>query len=174
MLQFGDYHSLSLDTEPPSILLQVALVVKNLLASLGDARDVDSTPGSGRSRNREWKPTPVFLPGKFHRQRSVAGYSPWGCKESDMTKRLSTASSERELDQTVLSSLVKTAKAGIPVVPASWALALSSQSEFCLRSPPFSHHHFYELFFDYLWKHYNIKKNVLNAFYLKIYLTVKL
>ena len=39
--------------------------------------------------SREQKPTPVFLPGKFHGQRSLAGYSPWGCKESDATKRLS-------------------------------------------------------------------------------------
>jgi hypothetical protein len=29
---------------------------------------------------------PVFLPSKFHGQRSLAGYHPWGCKESDMTK----------------------------------------------------------------------------------------
>ena len=36
--------------------------------------------------SREWKPSPVFLPGKFHRRRSLAGYSPWGCKESDMTE----------------------------------------------------------------------------------------
>ena len=27
---------------------------------------------------REWQPTPVFLPGKFHGQRSLTGYSPWG------------------------------------------------------------------------------------------------
>ena len=33
-------------------------------------------------------PTPVFLPGKFHGQRSLAGYSPWGYKESDTTERL--------------------------------------------------------------------------------------
>ena len=32
---------------------------------------------------RKWKPTPVFLTGKFHRQRSMVGYNPWGCKESD-------------------------------------------------------------------------------------------
>ena len=32
---------------------------------------------------RKWKPTPVFLPGEFHRQRSLAGYSPWGHKASD-------------------------------------------------------------------------------------------
>ena len=35
---------------------------------------------------REWQPTPVFLPGKSHGQRSLAGYSPWGRKESDMTE----------------------------------------------------------------------------------------
>ena len=27
---------------------------------------------------REWQPTPVFLPGESHGQRSVVGYSPWG------------------------------------------------------------------------------------------------
>ena len=35
---------------------------------------------------RAWQPTPVFLPGESHEQRSLAGYSPWGCKESDMTE----------------------------------------------------------------------------------------
>ena len=37
---------------------------------------------------RKWQPTPVPLPGKFHGQRSLLGYSPWGCKESDMTEWL--------------------------------------------------------------------------------------
>ena len=37
---------------------------------------------------REWQSTPVFLPGEFHGQRSLAGYSPWGHKESDMTEQL--------------------------------------------------------------------------------------
>ena len=35
---------------------------------------------------RAWQPTPVFLPGDSHGQRSLAGYSPWGRKESDMTE----------------------------------------------------------------------------------------
>ena len=39
---------------------------------------------------RAWQPTPVFLPGKPHGQRSLVGYSPWGCKELDMTEWLST------------------------------------------------------------------------------------
>ena len=38
----------------------------------------------------EKQPTPVFLPGKFHGQRSLVGYSPGGHKEADMTERLST------------------------------------------------------------------------------------
>ena len=35
---------------------------------------------------RKWLPTPVFLPGESYGQRSLAGYSPWGCKESDTTE----------------------------------------------------------------------------------------
>ena len=35
---------------------------------------------------REWQPTLVFLPGKFHGQGSLAGYSPWGSKEVDTTE----------------------------------------------------------------------------------------
>ena len=35
---------------------------------------------------RAWQPTPVFLPGESHGQRSLAGYSPQGLKESDMTE----------------------------------------------------------------------------------------
>jgi len=41
-------------------------------------------PGSGRFLT--WQPTPVFLPGESHGQRSLAGYSPCGLKELDMTK----------------------------------------------------------------------------------------
>ena len=42
------------------------------------------------SSSRKWHHTPVFLPGKSHGQRSLAGYSPQGHKESDMTEQLST------------------------------------------------------------------------------------
>ena len=37
---------------------------------------------------RKWQPTPVFLPGESHGQRSLVGYSPRGRKESGMTERL--------------------------------------------------------------------------------------
>ena len=59
----------------------MALVLKNLP---GNARDVSSIPGSGRSLGAgNGKSSPVFLPGKFNGQRSLVGYHPWGCKESD-------------------------------------------------------------------------------------------
>ena len=37
---------------------------------------------------REWLPTLVFFPGEFHGQRSLEGYSLWGCKEMDTTEQL--------------------------------------------------------------------------------------
>ena len=68
---------------------QVASVEKNQPANAGDIRDADSIPGSGRSPGeREWLPAPIFLPGELHGQRSLVGYSPWGCKESDITEQL--------------------------------------------------------------------------------------
>ena len=48
-----------------------------------------SIPGK-MSLRRKWQPTPIFLPGEFHGQRSLAGYSPWGGKESDTTKHMCT------------------------------------------------------------------------------------
>ena len=45
-------------------------------------------PWIGIPWRREWLPTPVLLPGGFHGQRSLVGYSSWGCKESDMTEWL--------------------------------------------------------------------------------------
>ena len=43
--------------------------------------DVDSIPGLGRFPwRRKWQPTPVFLPGEAHGQRSLAGYGPRGRK----------------------------------------------------------------------------------------------
>ena len=51
--------------------------------------DLGSLSGSGRFPwRREWQPTPGFLPGKSCGQRSLAGYSLQGCKESNTTERL--------------------------------------------------------------------------------------
>ena len=53
-----------------------------------NAGDPSLIPGLGRSSQREWLPSAVFLPGEFHEQRSLVGYSPWGRRESEMTERL--------------------------------------------------------------------------------------
>ena len=68
------------------------------LASPGGARGTEPTCQCRRRRRRgfdpwigkipwrrAWQPTPVFLPGESHGQRSLAGYSPQGSKESDTT-----------------------------------------------------------------------------------------
>ena len=44
---------------------------------------------------RKWHAPPVFLPGKSHGQRSLAGYSPWGRKQLDMIKQLTLSLSPR-------------------------------------------------------------------------------
>ena len=61
---------------------------------------------------KEWQPTPVFLPGKSYGWRSLVGYSPWGHKESDTTEQLSlthslTASSRSSHIHTLTQYLVK-------------------------------------------------------------------
>ena len=68
-------------------------MVKNPPPNTRDARDIGLIPGSGRFPwHRKWQPTPVFLPGKFHWQGSLAGYNPWGHKESyDRATEHSTA-----------------------------------------------------------------------------------
>ena len=58
-------------------------MIKNPPANAGDAVQflVRKIPW-----RRKWQPTPVFLPGKSHGQRSLEGYSPWGHKGSDTTE----------------------------------------------------------------------------------------
>ena len=53
-----------------------------------NAEDLSSISRSGRSPEKGWLPTPVFLPEEFHEQRSLVGYSPWGLKELDTAERL--------------------------------------------------------------------------------------
>ena len=66
---------------------QVVLVVKNLPANSRDKKRHMFDPWVRKIPSRKaGPPTPVFLPGKPHGQRSLVGYSPWGCKESDMTE----------------------------------------------------------------------------------------
>ena len=65
-------------------------MVKNPPTNTGDAgKRYGFSPCVGRIHwRRKWQPTPVFLSGKSHGQRSLAGYSLSGCQESDSTLRL--------------------------------------------------------------------------------------
>ena len=54
--------------------------------------------GHGR---RKWQPSPAFLPGKYHGQRNLVGYSPWGHKESNTTERLHSLTQSKTKDQRI-------------------------------------------------------------------------
>ena len=60
-------------------------MVKNLLA----VQEIRFDPWVGKIPwKREWQPTPVFVPGESYREKSLAGYSPRGHKESAITEQL--------------------------------------------------------------------------------------
>ena len=52
------------------------------------------------------KPTLVLLPGEYHGQRRLVGYSPWGCRESDTTEQLILILQEREMKHNFVSDAV--------------------------------------------------------------------
>jgi len=63
-----------------------------------NAGDTGFDPWVGKMPwSRKRQSTPVFLPGKLHGQRSLEGYSPWGCKESDMMKQLNNNNNKTTL-----------------------------------------------------------------------------
>ena len=70
----------------------MALGVKNPSANAGDVRDEGSiarerrSPGVGKSN-----PLQYSCLEKLHGQKTLVGYSPWGCKESDMAKHQAAA-----------------------------------------------------------------------------------
>ena len=84
---------------PNTITLGISTSINKFGGFPGDASGKEPTcqcrkpkrcgfdPWVGKSPwRRKWQPTPVFLPGESHGQRNLVGYSPWGCKESDMTE----------------------------------------------------------------------------------------
>ena len=61
--------------------------MKNPPANSGDKRDLGPIPGSGRSPGEgQSNPLQYSCLENPHGERRLAGYSPWGCKESDMTE----------------------------------------------------------------------------------------
>ena len=62
-------------------MVKYGRTVRGLLWWLGLVGDPGSIPGLGRSLGGGNGYTPVFMPGEFHGQKNLAGYSPWGHKE---------------------------------------------------------------------------------------------
>ena len=97
---------------------------------------------------RVWLPTPVFLSGEFHEQTSLVGYSPWACKESDMTEWL-TLCIIHLIFPLCLSSNLKLLfmeQRGSFLFPLFSLCVICSES---IKSPP-------KKFFDINWKGKNI------------------
>ena len=89
---------------------------------------------------RKWQPTPVFLPGESHGQRSLAGYSPWHRKETDTTEQLTLLlSSSRGWDPRALSQvttlLARSCAGGSPICPQGLPLSHSAPSPAPTCSP---------------------------------------
>ena len=92
----GHHYSLKTDNTEWCLVLniQVAkiwekLILKSHRNEQTNAGDPGLIPGLGRSTGEGvWQPTPIFLPGEFHWQRSLVGYSAWSYKESHTTEWL--------------------------------------------------------------------------------------
>ena len=79
-------------------------MIKNLPAHAGEVKRHRFSPWVGKIPwRRAWKPTPVFLSGKSHGQRSLVGYSPWSHTDTDMTEQLS-AHSIQKIENIILDS----------------------------------------------------------------------
>ena len=61
-------------------------LVAQMVESTCNTVGTGEVPESGRYWWRQWQPTPVFLSGESHGQRSLVGYSPWGHKKMDTTE----------------------------------------------------------------------------------------
>ena len=64
-------------------VITMVVVVKNLLASVGDERDASLIPGQEDPLEKGMATHSSFMHGESHGQRSLEGYSPWDCKELD-------------------------------------------------------------------------------------------
>ena len=101
-------------------------VVENLPANAGDSRDACGfDPWVGKIPwRRKWRPTPVFLPEESHGQKSLAVYSPWGCKETRLSDWVHMRrEKEARRERVVISLVVQRLR---PALPMQWGQGLIS------------------------------------------------
>ena len=87
------YHSFLIHSSANGHLgcFHVLAIINSAVMNIGvhvSLSDLVSLVCMPRSRIAGSYVTPVFLPGKFHGQRELVGYGPWGCNELDMTEQL--------------------------------------------------------------------------------------
>ena len=131
---------------------------------------------------RKWQPIPVFLPGEFHGQRSLADYSPWGRQESDMTEQLTHT-------QTGVWTLHSWCRNSGFEFPPDWVLILqvvfmlnlaqpflpgSMWSPFCLPPVEMPLHHFLDSFQRKLFHIYSSRFSVSEEGEFRIFLPLHL
>ena len=97
-------------------------------------------PWDGKiSWRKEWQTTPVFLPENSRRQRSLAGYTPWGCKELDTTERLSinteTLSSFHQIRTQEICS-TEEGSLWAMLIPWSWTSSLLNCKKYVIYELP--------------------------------------
>ena len=103
---------------------------KEFTCNVGDRGDTGPIPGSRRFPwRRKWQPAPAFLPGKFHGQRSLGGYSPKGRKESDTTMQGPTEPYRKTATISGHDACCGLTAAWL----LAWSLSLNSQHKPCKR-----------------------------------------
>ena len=101
---------------------------KESACNAGDTGRLGFSPWVGKiPGRRKWQPTPVFSPVKFHGLRSLAGYSPWGCKELVTTPRIpSFLSYHKDLQNRLCYEMTTESDSVSTISPTTYLMSGSS------------------------------------------------
>ena len=80
---------------------QESSLVTQKIKNLSAMRETRVPSLGGEDPLEIWQPTPAFLPGESHGQKSLEGYSSWGPKESDTTEWLTLSLSNKQENRTI-------------------------------------------------------------------------
>ena len=111
-------------------------VVKNLSAKAGDKRCMFDPWVRNNPWRRAWQPTPGFLTGKSHGQRSLVGYSPWGRKESDTTEATECACTAKQAAHLYCPEVIEYSNPRhLSSIPSMWPIVIHYLQLYTLQRP---------------------------------------
>ena len=119
--------------------------------------------------SRKWQLTPVFLPGKFHGQRSLASYDPRSCRESDMTKHILL---QFLIHQSSTPCLCTRILPGKPVLSTATGFH-GTLNEFTSLSPFEESHSYRQAFKPLYLKYWNVRNLLFNKTHRELSYCVK-